>query len=871
MAGGAGVTYPRATYRLQLGPDLDFAAAGDLVDYLASLGVSHLYLSPILQARPGSTHGYDVADPSRVADELGAEEGLRALSERARAGGLGLIVDLVPNHVGTDPRNPLWDVLLAEGQSGPSGRAFDVDWDPPLPGVSGKVILPVLGEQYGKVLHAGEMTVVRADDRWRLRYHDHDFPLSPESQDALDRAGDSALFTGVPGEPPTWTRLHALMEAQHYRLVHWRVGDRLINYRRFFAIDQLAAVRVEEPAVFDATHAKVIELVRDGLVDGLRIDHPDGLRDPARYLARLAEATAGVWTVVEKILEPGEALPAWPVAGTTGYEFAVDVLGLYVETDAGKALDELDAEFGAPAADYHEQAAAAKREKLATDLAADLRRLARAFWRVTQAHLDVRDVDDLQCREVLADVLAAMDVYRTYVDPRTGQASPDDVARIHTAVDRARGDGAGPAFLYGFLADVLTGRAGTTEAHLEVLGRFPQLSGAVMAKGVEDTAFYRHRRLVAVNEVGGDPSQLGMSAHSFHQANARRARRHPTGMLTTATHDTKRGEDVRLRIAALSEMSGRWSEEVRRWRSLNASLIRSTPAGPAPDPQTEYLAYQTLVGVWPLEEGGLRSPDLATRVQEYLVKAAREAGQRTTWTDPDEAFEDGVRGFVAGVLESDRSAEFLAGMDAVARQAAGIGMVSGLAQTLLRCTAPGVPDTYQGNELWDDSLVDPDNRRPVDFGLRRRLLTELDAGADADELLRTWPDGRAKLWVLSRALRARRDHAGAVGAEGGYRPLPATGRWADHLVAFARVAPDGDALVVAVPRLPGRIMGQAGMPPVGDVWGDTAVTFPTELARSEWTCLLTGDRHGAAPRHEASAVLGRLPVTLLSTRTENGR
>jgi (1->4)-alpha-D-glucan 1-alpha-D-glucosylmutase len=367
---------------------------------------------------------------------------------------------------------------------------------------------------------------------------------------------------------------------------------------------------------------------------------------------------------------------------------------------------------------------------------------------------------------------------------------------------------------------------------------------------------------VRVNEVGGDPDRLGLSAAAFHEANAQRARRHPAGMLTTATHDTKRGEDVRLRIAALSEMAPRWRDAVRRWHAANAGLVARTAVGPAPDPQTEYLVYQTLVGVWPLQPGGAPRPELVTRVQEYVVKATREAGLRTTWRDPEEAFEAGVADFVAGVLAP--GSVIAAELAGIAGEAAEIAIVSGLAQTLLRCTSPGMPDTYQGTELWDDSLVDPDNRRPVDFTLRRRLLAELDAGADAQSLWSARRDGRVKLWVLSRALRSRRNHAGAMGAGGAYVPLAVTGRWADHLVAYARVGPEGDALVVVVPRLPGRVMDGSGEPPVGAAWADTAVALPSQLAGMSWSNTLTGQPHPAGRSLDAAAVLATLPVALLA-------
>lgn len=856
------MTTPGATYRLQLRAGVDFAGAAELVGYLADLGVTHLYLSPILTAATGSAHGYDVADPRRVDAELGGAEGLELLSRAARAAGLGLVIDVVPNHVGTVPENPFWEDLLAHGRAGPAGRTFDVDWTVPLPGAAGKVILPVLGDQYGRVLVDGELGLVHDGRRWRVRYHEHSFPLSPASQRSVEAAGGAAALAGRPGDPASWARLHALLEEQHYRLVHWRAGPHLVNYRRFFAIDDLAAVRVEDPEIFDATHATIVDLVTAGVVDGLRIDHPDGLRDPGRYLDLLSARTNGAWTVVEKVCEPGEVLPDWPVAGTTGYEFTNDVLGLFVDPAAAAALDALDARWGASPQPYAAQAGLAKREKLGRDLAADLARLARALWRVAQAHLEARDIAEDHCRAVLADVLVAMDVYRPYVDPRTGEAGAGDVAVVGRAVARARAAARAPAFAYDLVEDVLLGRAGTDAAHLEVLARFAQLSSAVMAKGVEDTVFYRYRRLLAVNEVGGDPAHIGRTVAQFHAANAERAREHPRGMVTTATHDTKRGEDVRLRMAALSEVVGDWSVAVGRWRELNSELVTATEAGPAPDPQTEYLVYQTLVGIWPLS--GRVGPDLVERLTQYVLKASREAGERTSWTDPDERFEDGIRSFVAGALDGDRSPGFLVGLDDLAAHVQEIAMVSGLAQTLLRCTAPGVPDCYQGNELWDDSLVDPDNRRPVDFEHRQDLLAALDGAADPHDLLARRRDGRVKLWVLSRALRARRTYASAVGPEGVYEPLATAGRWADHAVAYARGAPGGDALLlVVVPRLPGRVMATSD-PPVGDAWADTEVLLPEGLRGRSWDSLLTEERYPASTSLAVSDVLGCLPVALLA-------
>ncbi len=778
---------PVSTYRLQLGPELTFADVTELIDYLGDLGVTHLYLSPILQARPGSTHGYDVADPTAVSAVLGGEEGLRTLAVVAHAAGLGLVVDLVPNHVGTGFATPLWRALLAEGRHGAADDTFDVDWETPLPGAAGKVVVPVLGDPYGEVLARGELRVVSEEGERRLAYRDHRFPVTGDAED-----------------------LHALLERQHYRLVHWRAGHALVNYRRFFSIDDLAGVRVEDKRVFDLTHGKVLELVADGVVDGLRIDHPDGLRDPAGYLRRLAERTGGLWTAVEKIAMPGEPLPDWPAAGTTGYEFANDVLGLFVDPAAEPALTALDTEMGGDPRPYAGQAEAAKREVLAGELAADVRRLARQLWALTAQHLEVRDVDDLDCLAALTDVAVALDVYRTYVDPRTGAHTREDVGRVEAAVARAQRRPNAPPALYPFLARLLTGRAG----HLDLVARFQQLTGALTAKGVEDTVFYRYRRLLALNEVGGDPSRFGIDVATFH---ARNADRPAHGMLTTATHDTKRGEDARLRIAALSELPERWTADVRRWRRGHAHLVTDTAHGPAPDLQTRLLLYQTLVAVWP--------PD-RDRVAAYVVKASREAKQRTSWRDPDADFEAGVERFLDGLL-ADQTA--MAEIGDLAAACARIADISGLAQVLLRCTSPGVPDTYQGTEFTDDSLVDPDNRRRVDFAARRAALAS-----------------HPKMWVLSRALHARRDHPEPLG----YVPLDARGALAGNVVAFARTDANQPVLITVAPRLPGAVVRAGG-------WGDTAITLP-----ATYTDVLSGRRHGSGELALAHA-LSDLPVALL--------
>jgi (1->4)-alpha-D-glucan 1-alpha-D-glucosylmutase len=860
----------RATYRLQLTPDFGFADAERLIDHLAGLGVSHLYLSPLLTAREGSTHGYDVADPTTVSAALGGEEGLRALAERAHTADLGLIGDIVPNHVGTGPENPLWMALLAEGQGGDAGGVFDVDWDPALPGAAGKVIVPVLGEPYGVILDNGELQVVEQGGEPVVRYHDHCFPLSAESREALARNGGVEAFRGAgEGNPGPTRRLHALLEQQRYRLVHWRVGDAVVNYRRFFAINELAAVRVEDPDVFERTHATILRLVREGILDGLRIDHIDGLTDPAAYLARLQGAVPGAWIVAEKILAPDEQLPDWAIAGGTGYDFLGDVLRLQIDPAAEHHLTETAQAFdawpaapsrtGAAVPEDHEQAIRdAKHEIMNTDLLADTDRVSHRLWALCAQHPTLRDVDWHACRAVVTGTIAELGVYRTYARP--GEAgSEEDVARLRAAVDAARdrASGTAPDRLWGVLVDVVRGDLEMTPQRDELVRRFQQLSGAVMAKGFEDTFLYRQHRLTAMNEVGVEPEPFGGGPAVFHDGNRRRAEAAPQAMLTTATHDTKRGEDTRLRIAAISELPERWRTAVGAWVDANRDLLTETARGAAPDAATEYLCYQTLVGVWPLDDVEAALPALAERVTAYLVKATREGGLQTSWTDPDEAFESGIERFVHGLLDPARP--FVQEMTELTATTGRIAAVTGLAQVLLRSLSPGVPDTYQGTELWGDDLVDPDNRRPVDFARRRQVAEELRSGVPADELLAGWQDGRIKQWVLGQSLRARRDHPEAIGVDGRYVPLEVTGEHVGHVVAFARVAPDGDALVAVAPRLPGRLLADGW--PIGDVWGDTAVDLgAVDVARD----LLSGAAVDASGPVELRRLLADLPVALLS-------
>jgi (1->4)-alpha-D-glucan 1-alpha-D-glucosylmutase len=630
-------------------------------------------------------------------------------------------------------------------------------------------------------------------------------------------------------------------------------------------------VRVEDPEVFDHLHARVLELVRSGTVAGLRLDHVDGLTDPEAYLERLrSEAGPGAWIVVEKILAPGEGLADWPVAGTTGYDFLGDVLALFVDPAGEGTLTATAHGFAAwpggrtLAPDIH----AAKREALEQDLAADTERLVDRFWALTQQHRDVRDVTRANCRSALLGVIAALDVYRVYTvagRPATAQ----EASHVEAALTAARGSADDvPAALWPFLTAFLGGHVSGDALHAETLRRFHQVASAAMAKGVEDTLLYRQHRLVALNEVGVEAEPFGGTVAAFHAANCHRAARHAEGLLATSTHDTKRGEDVRLRIAALSEVPHLWRDAVQAWSVHNAVLAEDDGEGRNPDPATEYLCYQTLVGVWP--PGGQPAwPDLRERVSAYLVKATREAGLRTSWVDPDERYERGLTDFVERLLDEGRSGQFLEALGAVAARAGEIAMASSLAQTLLRTTSPGVPDTYQGMELWRDDLVDPDNRRPVDFAARARLLAALDAEPpDPAALLAARADGRVKLWVLHRALGARRAHDRCFGPAGGYEPLPVEGRHAERVVAFARTGADGDAVLTLAPRLVGPLTGHGLRPPVGAVWEDTTVRLPGPLA-GRWQDVLGGPGAEGASLPLAR-LFAALPVALLERAVSAG-
>ena len=877
----------RATYRLQLHAGFGFDAAAAISPYLDALGISHLYSSPWLQAAPGSMHGYDVVDHGRVSEDLGGSAGHARLLRELATHGMGVLLDIVPNHMAIAGRaNAWWWDVLENGPASLYAGYFDVDWDPPDSKLRNRVLLPILPDHYGRVLEGGGLGLRREGNGIVITYADHEMPVAPPSMAAVltaamealpedspargvveglvsdlthlppswfseeDRvlerhrakeaflrrfgeacAGDAAVAAAVDGEVAAIAadadRLDALLESQNYRLAWWRTGADELDYRRFFDISTLVAVRQEDPRVFLDSHQLVLGWLSHGTIDGVRVDHVDGLRDPKGYLDRLARAAPERWAVVEKILARGERLPVdWPVAGTSGYEWLNLVSGVFVDPSGEPALSKAYEEFTGQSARWEDIEHEAKLEVVRDQFVADLRRLTRTLVTVCEAHRRYRDYASRELLHTLEVLLASFPVYRTYSRPGAPASSADrDVVARAIATARGREDLDGD--LLGFIGSMLlleTPGAAETEFAL----RFQQLSSAVMAKGVEDTAFYRYLRLSALNEVGGDPSRFGTGLEEFHRYAAMAQVDHPFALLATSTHDTKRSEDVRARLAVLSEVPAAWAVEVHNWARTAARHTR----GGLPDANAEWLWYQTLVGAWPLTE---------ERATAYMEKASKEAGVHTSWTRPDQAYDDALRRFVSGCLgDQELRASIAAFVESIARP----GWLNALGQKLLTLTAPGVPDIYQGTELWDFSLVDPDNRRPVDFDGRARVLDRVgtvpwEAGLAA---------GLPKLAVVCRALAVRRARPESFGdgSAGAYEPLTATGPGADHVVAFAR----GGHAVTVVPRF------SVGLARAGG-WAGTALRLPP----GRWRDAFTGAHHDGAVA--LSELLAGFPVALL--------
>jgi (1->4)-alpha-D-glucan 1-alpha-D-glucosylmutase len=960
---------PCSTYRLQLQRKLNVAEVERLLDYLDTLGISDVYLSPVLTARPGSEHGYDVVDPERINPELGGDEGFVSLAKKIKNRGMGLLLDIVPNHMCiAGGHNRMWMDVLENGSSSAFASFFDIDWTPPKRELEGRVLLPILGDQYGTVLESQELSVQLRDGVFELKYFDTLLPLAPRSWlRILERAlailheGNSATLAGAAllesimtalrylparnetdparlrerqrekevvkarlaalveetplvslaiqkslaelnghrGDPRSFDQLDALLDDQAYRLAFWRVAADEINYRRFFDINELAAIRVEDPVVFSTVHATIARHVKAGHITGLRIDHVDGLFDPARYFGALQSACATgltddksaerpseepgpasepcTYVVAEKILADGEALPQqWPIHGTTGYDFLNLVGGILVDQEGARRLHEIYRAFTGQTEAFDEVAYECKKLILRHSMASQVAMLAYWLDRISEQDRHSRDFTFLSLQDALQEVLACFPVYRTYVRP-DGTISDADRRWIEQAVAGAvRANPAASESVFAFLRNLLLGEHPPGLGDREIrerqdfVLRLQQISGAVMAKAVEDTAFYRFFPLASRGEVGGTPDHPGVTIEEFHRGNQERLCNYPYSLLATTTHDTKRSEDARARIRVLSEQSNEWSWALSRFRALNARYRQSIGGLEAPDANEEYLFYQTMVGTWPSSELSEEECRMAAaRIGAYMQKALREAKVHSSWVSPHLQWEQAVASFVDAVLEPSADNAFLPAFLQFLMPIARAGMCASLSQLVLKMTCPGVPDFYQGNELWDLSLVDPDNRRPVDFELRRQYLSALDREAAHDlsglvqQLMAAPEDGRVKLHVTARGLRFRRARC-ELFDHGEYVPLDAEGPRANHIVAFAR-GNGTNAVIVAVGRHFLSLGAGQGLPIGNAPWQGTTTATPQQARNVTYRDVLTGTQVTTLPsgRLDMAETFSALPVAIL--------
>ncbi|MFN2548834.1 MAG: malto-oligosyltrehalose synthase [Myxococcales bacterium] len=960
----AAARQPLATYRVQLHKGFPCDAAAAITRYVAELGVTDLYTSPILQAAPGSMHGYDVVDHASINRELGGEEAYGRMSASLREAGLGHVLDIVPNHMGLGGGNSLWMDLLENGPSSQAARFFDVEWRPVKEELADKVLVPILGDRYGAVLERGELKLELHDGSFRVRYFDHVFPINPRSygqilahrmeelekhlgpSEALDElksilfelehmpsrheqdparqeerrrekevvkrrvatlCASSATvrkhleenvrsFNGTPGKPRTFDLLDKLLDAQAYRLAHWRVSSEEINYRRFFDVNTLAAIRMEDEQVFEHAHRLPLRLLAEGRLAGLRVDHPDGLAYPRRYFRLLQDAhivqraqararekgmrwdetvvreelaqtrdprlTRPLFVVAEKILARTETLPSsWAVAGTTGYDFLNALNGIFVARENEAKLQKIYFRFIHGEIDFEDLVYQRKKLVLYTAMAAEMNLLARQLNRISEGNRWTRDFTLYALRAALIEMIACFPVYRTYIE-EPGHVDERDRRYVLQAVACAkRRNPTENASIYDFIADILLQKFAAyvdekerPAQHAFAL-KLQQMLGPVMAKGLEDTAFYVYNRLVSLNEVGGEPEHFGGTVESFHDQNATRAKQWPRSLLATATHDTKRGEDIRARIDAISELPDEWRQTAINFARRTEGLRRDVDGRLAPDRNEQMLLLQTLIGAW-------GSENLRDRLLQYMIKAAKEAKVNTSWIQEDPRWEDALRSFVEGIFALPPKHKLWRGLTPFAQRIAEIGMHNSLSQVVLKTAAPGVPDFYQGTELWDFSLVDPDNRRPVDYELRQRLLDELRGSSlSRAELARSlyekWEDGRIKLLVTHAGLQARRT-APELFAGGGYTALAAEGPRAANLCAFARTAA-GKLAVVVAPRLVAGLLEGPRLPK--EAFAGTTVALPQGGVLRD---AITGEEREARDgRLKVDELFSTLPIALL--------
>jgi (1->4)-alpha-D-glucan 1-alpha-D-glucosylmutase len=939
---------PLATYRLQFNSNFRFRDAVSILDYLHELGISDIYASPVLASRSGSGHGYDVTDPTKIDLDVGGEEEFAALQAALEQRGMGLVLDLVPNHMAASKENRWWMDVLEFGPDSPFASYFDIDWKPPSRTLENKLLLPFLGRPFGDVLNDGELHLDWQDRRFILRYGEQLFPIAPTSYAEIlnsSAKGKSSLLetdsptaqewrgvlavaqaiafgngtlapadrrarfegmcdrlhqllmaspevyahvertlevlNGKPGTPSSFNELEHILGGQHYRLAFWQTASDAINYRRFFSITDLVGVRVDDPAVFDATHEKAIRISLSESCSGFRIDHIDGLREPARYLKRLRERLSSqrpehddLYLIVEKILEQNEWLPGdWSVEGTTGYDYLNFANRLLVDERQAKKLEEIYSKWIGLAVEFEDLLYDKKKLVMRTLLGVEMRALSRGLAELARDDRYARELHPAEMAEALIEVTACLPVYRTYIQ---SIEIPESARTIITeAIESARGRRSTLAAEYfNFVSDVLLLAAAEhirpeqREARLAFVTRWQQFTGSIMAKGLEDTALYIYFPLASLNEVGGDPRLSSEDRSAFHELIAMRQKSWPNSMNATTTHDTKRSEDTRARIAVLSEIPEKWEATLLCSSRANDKFVHKANGAAVPDRNEEYLFYQTLVGVWPLHEDEWTT--LVSRVQDYMIKATREAKVHTRWTRPNEAHESALRDFIAGVLDRKSNAEFCFKFEQFQQFTALYGMMNGLSQTLLKTTCPGVPDCYQGAELWDLRLVDPDNRGTVDFEKRRELAGvlretyESQDNENIEKMLASWQDGLVKMHVLNRALNARKENPDLF-LDGEYLPLEVQGQHKNRVVAFARKN-GNDWLVSISVRCIASVQGPVTGPKKRrDFWSQTELILPSG-APARWINTLVGGAAGistATGRLSLGAAFESFPLALL--------
>jgi (1->4)-alpha-D-glucan 1-alpha-D-glucosylmutase len=973
---------PRATYRVQFGKSFTFRQSRELVSYWDELGISDLYASPFFKACDREGAGYDVCDHGAFNPAIGTPEDFEALSASLRERSMGLLLDVVPNHMGISANNPWWMDVLENGPSSPYSCFFDIDFHPAKPELENKVLLPILEGQYGKVLEDGKFKLRLEEGAFVIDYYEHKLPVAPRTYSrilgiALDNlvqtlakesellqefqsiltglnylpsqtesaaekleermrekevikrrisqlcqnstevkaAVDEAVqsFNGRTGDPRSFDLMDGLINAQAYWPAFWRVAADEINYRRFFDVNHLAAIRMELPRVFAEVHRMIFDLLEEGKITGLRIDHPDGLWNPTQYFhqlqkryvlrrlrsrgdpgepepADLSAASLPLYVVAEKILSEGEPLPRdWAVHGTTGYDFLNEVNGLFVDRENLRLFDRIYSHFVGTRTRFRNLANSSKKMIMLISMAGEIQALGHALERLSEKNRWYRDFTLNSLTFVLREIVACLPVYRTYITGPENVPEPD-IAYTEAAVEEAKRRNPRTAeSIFDFVRDILLLRNLSSFPEedrprlIQFVMKFQQVTGPVMAKGLEDTAFYVYNPLVSLNEVGGHPDQFGVSAADFHQRNEDRRKDWPHSLLATSTHDTKRSEDVRARINVLSEIPGEWRAAVNRWSRWNTSKKTRVDGQPAPDRNDEYLLYQTLVGAWPISREGnrsdLNSEELSLfreRIAGYMRKATLEAKVHTSWVNPNEAYDEAVKNFVHRLLADGGRTRFLGDLQAFQRRVAYFGQWNSLSQVLLKLTCPGVPDFYQGTELWDFSLVDPDNRRPVDYPQRRAMLAELKEKGEASggallplarNLLETSWDGRIKLYLIYRTLNFRRENP-ELFADGTYLPLEAGGEKKDHVIAFSRGYGRREILV-AVPRLVAGLTGGEERAPLGKgVWGDTRLLRESQDPGQTYRNLLTGEMISAGAAGKASGlglaeIFAAFPVALL--------